>query len=95
MTNASNSQGAGAAAVVVTMELPFATPARVVSWSTSNDGKPLLAEPEQELSFSLAGLPSTVNQDVRITITLPLEQNITKWRRLMRAPPLPRGSSVL
>ena len=36
-----------------------------------------------------------MNQDVKITVTLPDKSKFTKWRRLMRAAPLPRGSSVL
>ena len=88
-------KGHGASPATVTMELPFATPPRTVSWSESNRGTPLLREPEQVLSFGLDGLPATVNQDVKISISLPSGETIVKWRRLMRAPPLPRGSTVL
>lgn len=76
----------------VTLHLPFASPPHnVVEWTDSK----LLREPEQVLRFSLQALPATVNQDVEITTCLPSGRNITKWRRLMRAPPLPAGSSVL
>ena len=86
----------GATGAKVSMDLPFATPPRTEHWSatTPSAGK-LLSEPEQVLSFSLAGFPATVNQDVKITILLPSGNTIVKWRRLMRAPPLPDGSSVL
>ena len=47
------------------------------------------------LSFPLDGLPDTINQDVKVTITLPRGQRITKLKRLMRAPPLPSTSSAL
>jgi hypothetical protein len=85
----------GAGAVSVVLHLPFATPPRSESWHTASSGDSLLTQPEQVLSFSLDNLPSTINQDVRIEITLPSGKTITKWRRLARAPPLPAGSSVL
>ena len=94
----------GATPATVSMELPFATPPRTEHWpkpspaatnASNSGGAALLSEHEQVLTFSLAGLPTTVNQDVKITITLPSGKTIVKWRRLMRAPPLPSGSSVL
>ena len=85
----------GAAPASVSMALPFATPPRTVTWTTSVSGRGLLTEPEQLLLFNFDGLPATVNQDVKITITLPCGARINKWRRLMRAPPVPQGSSVL
>ena len=81
----------GAGAVSVVLHLPFASPPRSESWH----GDGLLTQPEQVLSFSLDNLPSTINQDVRIEITLPSGKIVTKWRRLARAPPLPAGSTVL
>ena len=85
----------GAGAISVVLHLPFATPARSESWHAAGGGDGLLTQSEQVLSFSLDNLPSTINQDVRIEITLPSGKTITKWRRLARAPPLPAGSSVL
>jgi hypothetical protein len=84
-----------AGAVSVVLHLPFATPPRSDSWGGTGADVGLLTQPEQVLSFSLDNLPSTINQDVRIDITLPSGKTITKWRRLARAPPLPTGSSVL
>ena len=55
----------------------------------------LLRESEQWLEFDFSGLPSSINQDCEIVITLPSGDNITKWRRLIRAPPLPAGSTAL
>ena len=51
------------AAVTVTLRLPFAatTAARTVTWR----GDKLLQRSETVLSFPLASLPATVNQDVR------------------------------
>ena len=77
----------------MSLHLPFATPPRTVTWSSTQEPT-LLQEPEQALTFNLDGLPATVNQDVQITFALPGGRNVTKWRRLMRAPPLPRGSFV-
>ena len=77
---------AAAGVVHVWLDLPFATPPRTVAWSGAK--LKLLTEPEKVLTFDFAGLPATVNADVKITITLPTGANITKWRRLMRAPPL-------
>ena len=85
---------AEASSVSVKMELPFATPSRTVTWSASEGVDNLLQEPEQVLHFSLEGLPPTVNQDVKITVTFG-GQSFVKWRRLMRAPPLALASSVL
>jgi hypothetical protein len=79
----------------VVLHLPFATPPRSESWHASASGDNLLTQAEQVLSFSLDNLPRTINQDVRIEITLPSGKTITKWRRLARAPPVPAGSSVL
>jgi hypothetical protein len=86
----------GAKPVAVELELPFATPARTVKWTAAGAGSAkLLSAPEQVLSFTLDGsLPATINQDVKITISLPSGASIVKWRRLMRAPPLPKGSFV-
>ncbi len=86
---------AEASSVSVQLHLPFATPPRTVTWSASNGFDNLLQQPEQVLHFSLDGLPRTVNQDVKITVTLPRGESFVKWRRLMRAPPLPLASSVL
>jgi len=47
------------------------------------------------LNDLVAGLPVLINQDVEITFTLPDGGTFTKWRRLMRATPLPVNSSVL
>ena len=87
---AAREAGAG---VSVSLHLPFATPPRTVTWSSTQEPT-LLQEPEQALTFNFFGLPATVNQDVQITFALPGGRNVTKWRRLMRAPPLPRGSFV-
>ena len=84
----------GGSPVAVEMALPFATPPRTERWTATPGGGPLLQQAEQVLAFELAGLPATVNQDVRITVSLPSGRKITKWRRLMRAPPLPHGSFV-
>ena len=80
------------AAVSVTLRRPFATTpaAQSVTWH----GDKLLQRHETVLSFSLASLPATVNQDVTIEITLPRTRTLKKLRRLMRAPPLPAGSFV-
>jgi hypothetical protein len=80
------------AAVSVTLKLPFATTpsAQTVSWRAER----LLQRSETVLSFSLASLPATVNQDVTIEISLPHGRTIRKLKRLMRAPPLPSGSFV-
>eukprot|EP01043_Picozoa_sp_COSAG02_P058498 COSAG02_NODE_7290_length_3083_cov_1.681300_4_plen_451_part_01 len=86
---------AESSSVSVQVELPFATPPRTVTWSASKGFDNLLQQPEQALHFSLEGLPFTVNQDVKITVTLPKGESFVKWRRLMRAPPLPLASSVL
>ena len=83
------------ATVSVRLELPFATPPRTVTWSQATGMATLLEQPEQSLRFSLRGLPDVVNQDCRIQITLADGKNFSKWRRLMRAPPLPRGASAL
>jgi len=94
----SGSETSALASVAVKMELPFANPPRTVTWSVSGSGTKvpsLLQEPEQVLSFGFAGVPTTVNQDVKITVTLPDGKSFTKWRRLMRAPPLLAGSPVL
>lgn len=89
----------GATSAEVSMELPFARPPRTEHWSaTTSNGdnrKGLLSEAEQILTFSLDGLPASINQDVKITILLPSGVTIVKWRRLMRAPSLPSGSTVL
>lgn len=79
--------------VTVSLDLPFAKPPRTIVWSSTNE-KPLLHEPEQILTFSFDGLPSTVNQDVQLTFSLASGQKFTKWRRLMRVPPPPRGSFI-
>ena len=80
------------AAVYVTLRLPFATTtaAKTVTWR----GDKLLQRAETVLSFPLASLPATVNQDAVIEISLPHSHTITKMKRLMRAPPLPAGSFV-
>ena len=83
----------GATAATVLLHLPFAAPPRTESWKTAPNGG-LLTQPEQVLTFPLTNLPSTINQDVKIEITLPSGKTITKWRRLMRAPPLPARSSI-
>lgn len=41
---------------------------------------------ESFLPFDLSPLPSTINNDLKITITAPDGINVTRWRRLMRAP---------
>eukprot|EP01051_Picozoa_sp_SAG22_P010778 SAG22_NODE_990_length_6131_cov_3.233588_4_plen_414_part_00 len=86
----------GAKPATVELELPFATPARTETWAAGDvaGGAKLLSAPEQVLTFKLDRLPATVNQDVKITITLPSGAKIIKWRRLMRAPPLAKGSFV-
>ena len=66
----------------VEMDLPFASPPHAVVWTDRDTLGGLLRRPEQALSFPLKSLPSTVNQDVRITITLANGRNVTKWRRL-------------
>ena len=87
-------------AATVSMHLPFATPARTVTWKVD------LAVPEQVLNFTFDGLPATINQDVDINITLLSSSSggggggsggrvLAKVRRLLRAPPLPKGSPVL
>eukprot|EP01052_Picozoa_sp_SAG31_P026982 SAG31_NODE_2486_length_5622_cov_3.274489_2_plen_451_part_00 len=92
---AATAGSAGSSPVSVQMDLPFATPPRKVTWSAAQGDIKLLQKWEHALSFSLSGLPVTVNQDVKITVTLPDNCTFTKWRRLMRAPRLPRNSSVL
>ena len=47
------------------------------------------------LTFDLSGLPATLNCDLGVTITIPNRGNVTKYRRLMRAPPLPATSATV
>ena len=75
------------------MELPFASPPRTETWTAQQHAA--LHREQTVLSFPLDGLPDTINQDVKVTITLPRGQRITKLKRLMRAPPLPSTSSAL
>eukprot|EP01052_Picozoa_sp_SAG31_P029914 SAG31_NODE_3019_length_4784_cov_2.199360_6_plen_454_part_00 len=75
--------------VSVTLELPFAAN-RQITWR----GNGLLQKHQSILEFSLSQLPSTVNQDVKIVISLPGGRTFTKLRRLMRAPPPATGSFV-
>eukprot|EP01047_Picozoa_sp_COSAG01_P034519 COSAG01_NODE_2597_length_7400_cov_37.453363_3_plen_397_part_00 len=44
--------------------------------------------------FSLLELPSSINADIRISVT-GVGLNFTRWRRLQRAPPLSAGSSAV
>eukprot|EP01044_Picomonas_judraskeda_P009072 COSAG03_NODE_1079_length_4874_cov_292.616335_2_plen_400_part_00 len=79
-------QQAGAAdqeSVRVTLKLPFAPEGQQqLSWK----GGGLLQRRQTVLYFSLAQLPTTVNQDVEIEISLPGGRLLSKLRRLMRAP---------
>ena len=77
----------------ISMELPFASPPRTETWTAQQHAA--LHREQTVLSFPLDGLPDTINQDVKVTITLPRGQRITKLKRLMRAPPLPSTSSAL
>lgn len=70
--------------VRVTLRLPFAsTGHQQIVWK----GGGLLQQLQTVLYFPLAQLPSTVNQDVEIEISLPGGRQFSKLRRLMRAPP--------
>lgn len=74
------------------VELYLPSRARRLSWRRTTGLDPSAAQ--QLLPFELAELPSTVNQDCRVVVSLTDGRTLTKWRRLMRAPPLPAGSSV-
>lgn len=78
--------------VSVTLHLPFATDSRnrEVTWK----GNGLLEKRQTVLRFALDDLPSTINQDVEISIVLPGGRRLSKLRRLMRATPPPRDSFV-
>ena len=80
--------------VQVTIAFPFAAAGqRTITYDSATDPL-LLRAAEMRLPFSFAGLPTTVNQDVIITITADGASNFTKYRRFMRAPP-PASPSVL
>jgi hypothetical protein len=72
--------------VRVTLKLPFASNGhQQIIW----EGGALLQQRQTVLSFPLAQLPTTVNQDVEIEISgLPGGRQFSKLRRLMRAPPV-------
>ena len=75
----------------VELQLPFARPsARVHRWAALN-----ASQAEHVLTFSLDGLPATVNQDCRIIVRFDGGPTIERLRRLQRAPPLPASSAVL
>ena len=84
------------AKVQIAIAFPFAAAGQQTRMFDTATEPLLLRAAEMRLPFSFAGLPTTVNQDVIITITLHgnRPRNITKYRRFMRAPP-PSSPSVL
>ena len=85
------------AKVQITIAFPFAAAGQQTRSFQSTTEPLLLRAAEMRLPFSFAGLPTNVNQDVMITISLHgtgPTRNITKYRRFMRAPP-PASPSVL
>ena len=55
--------------------------------------KPTAEELTAALPFELAGLPATINADMRVDVHA-ADLNLTIWRRLMRAPPPTTGAVV-
>jgi hypothetical protein len=80
--------------VQVNLSFPFAATGQQTRTFTTATEPLLLRAAEIRLPFSFVGLPTIVNQDVVITITVDGTWNITKYRRFMRAPP-PASPSVL
>ena len=76
----------------VTLHLPFArADAQVYRWKDLN-----ASNREHSLSFSLGGLPPTVNQDCRVVVSFANGgPTLERLRRLQRAPQLPANSTVL